>query len=186
MRIISGTAKGTNLYTLKGDLTRPTLDRVKESVFNIIQNEIRDSLFLDLFSGSGAIGLEAASRGAKEVVMCDSSKDAIEVIRKNINKTHLQDKIKLYNLDYEILINRLEGQFDFIYLDPPYKSNFILKSLKKLLDKQLLNCKSIIIAETEELSILKEEIEILGFNILDVRKYGRAYIIFMKVKTNIE
>ena len=74
MRIISGRARGTKLYTLEGDSTRPTLDRVKESIFNIIQSDIKDSIFLDLFAGSGAIGLEAASRGAKKAILCDKSK----------------------------------------------------------------------------------------------------------------
>ena len=81
MRIISGTARGTKLYTLDGLATRPTLDRVKESLFNIIQNDIQNSIFLDLFSGSGAIGLEFASRGAKKVYLCDNSKDAITHIK---------------------------------------------------------------------------------------------------------
>ena len=76
MRIISGTARGTKLFTLEGQTTRPTLDRVKESIFNIIQSQIINSNFLDVFSGSGAIGLEAASRGAKKVILCDKSKDA--------------------------------------------------------------------------------------------------------------
>ena len=83
MRIIGGRARGTKLYTLEGTATRPTLDRVKESIFNIIQNEIPDSIFLDLFSGSGAIGLEAASRGARKVILCDKSKDAVQIIKKN-------------------------------------------------------------------------------------------------------
>ena len=104
MRIISGTARGTKLYTLEGQATRPTLDRVKESLFNIIQNEIIDSNFLDVFSGSGAIGLEAASRGAKKVILCDKSKDAINIISRNIEKTHLKEKVELYNLDYETLL----------------------------------------------------------------------------------
>ena len=78
MRIISGRARGTKLYTLGGESTRPTLDRVKESLFNIIQNKIEDANFLDLFSGSGAIGLEALSRGAKKTIFCDSSKQKIE------------------------------------------------------------------------------------------------------------
>ena len=102
MRIISGKARGTKLYTLNGIETRPTLDRVKESLFNIIQNEVLDSVFLDLFAGSGAIGLEAASRGAKKVYMCDSSKNAIQIIKRNIEKTHLEDKIELLNTNYAI------------------------------------------------------------------------------------
>ena len=96
MRIISGSARGTNLFTLDGLTTRPTLDRVKESLFNIIQNEIPESVFLDLFSGSGAVGLEAASRGAKKTILCDKSKDAIKIINKNIEKwTSKNNKVKI-------------------------------------------------------------------------------------------
>ena len=93
MRIISGTARGTKLYTLEGQATRPTLDRVKESLFNIIQNEIIDSNFLDIFSGSGAIGLEAASRGAKKVILCDKSKH-YETIMTEFRET--PNKLSLY------------------------------------------------------------------------------------------
>ena len=89
MRIIAGEKRGTKLYTLEGENTRPTLDRVKESLFNIIQSEIRDCIFLDLFSGSGAIGLEAVSRGAKKAILCDNNKQAIQIIKKNIEKTRI-------------------------------------------------------------------------------------------------
>ena len=101
MRIISGKARGTKLYTLEGNLTRPTLDRVKESLFNILQNDISDCVFLDMFSGSGAIGLEAASRGAKKVILCDKNKQAIEIIEKNIQKTHLENNVVLYKKDFD-------------------------------------------------------------------------------------
>ena len=131
MRIISGTARGTKLYTLEGLNTRPTLDRVRESLFNIIQNEVKESIFLDLFSGSGAVGLEAASRGAKEVIICDKSKEAVQIINKNIEKTHLKDKIKLYNTDFiSLLRNKITEKLDIIYIDPPYDSDFIFLSIK--------------------------------------------------------
>lgn len=89
MRIIAGEKRGTKLYTLEGLNTRPTLDRVKESLFNIIQPEIRDCIFLDIFAGSGAIGLEAVSRGAKKAILCDNNKKAIQIIKKNIEKTRI-------------------------------------------------------------------------------------------------
>ena len=104
MRIISGKARGTKLYTLEGQNTRPTLDRVKESLFNILQPQIPESIFLDLFSGSGAIGLEAVSRGAKKAILCDKEKSAIQIIKKNIEKTHLEEKIELYQLPFDKLL----------------------------------------------------------------------------------
>ena len=120
MRIISGTAKGTKLYTLEGLETRPTLDRVKESLFNIIYDKAIDSTVLDLFSGSGAIGLEFASRGAKKVYLCDKSKDACKIIEKNIEKTHLEEKVKLLNMDFIKAIKEIKNiKFDIVYLDPP-------------------------------------------------------------------
>ena len=118
MRIISGTARGTKLFTLEGQTTRPTLDRVKESIFNIIQSQIINSNFLDVFSGSGAIGLEAASRGAKKVILCDKSKDAINIINKNIEKTHLKEKIleELKKIDIEITDKRRYGRATLIFI----------------------------------------------------------------------
>lgn len=99
-------------------------------MFNIIQNEVQNSIFIDLFSGSGAIGLEAASRGAKRVILCDKSKQAINIINKNIEKTHLKEKVELYNLDYELLLKaKIKEQADIIYIDPPYKSDFAINAV---------------------------------------------------------
>lgn len=183
MRIISGTARGTKLNTLEGQATRPTLDRVKESIFNIIQNEITDSVFLDLFSGSGAIGLEAASRGAQKVILCDNSKEAIKIINKNIEKTHLQEKVKVYNLDYKTLIStKLKEKLDIIYIDPPYNSDFAIKSVEFIINRKLVNENSSIIIETDEEEKILKELEKQQIEIKDKRKYGRATIIFLKYK----
>lgn len=92
MRVISGVARGTRLESLEGNNTRPTLDRVKEALFNIIQNDVRGTCVLDLFSGSGALGIEALSRGAKFCVLCDKSSDAIKIIKKNLEKTRIRGK----------------------------------------------------------------------------------------------
>ena len=107
MRIISGKARGTKLYTLEGENTRPTLDRVKESIFNIIQNEIEGAKILDLFAGSGAIGLEFLSRGAEKAVLCDNSKEAINIIKKNIEKTHMGNQAYLINADFESCLEKI-------------------------------------------------------------------------------
>ena len=181
MRIIGGKARGTKLYTLEGDNTRPTLDRVKESLFNIIQTKMPDCVFLDLFSGSGAIGLEAASRGARKVILCDKSKDAIQIIKKNIEKTHLENQTEFYQLSYEkLLATKINEKIDIIYIDPPYKTDLIYESLKIILSKELLKDDSCIIIETDEEERIIEQIKKLEVDIVDQRKYGRAHLIFLK------
>ena len=183
MRIISGTARGTKLYTLEGENTRPTLDRVKESLFNIIQNDIEDKVVLDLFSGSGAIGLEALSRGASAAILCDKSKEAIGIINRNIEKTHSADKVKVYNMDFEKCLRGLNEEVDLIYLDPPYNTDFILKSLSIIKDSNILTNSTKIILETDDEQRLINKIEELDFEIIDKRKYGIAHIIFLKKKS---
>mgnify|MGYP001065994306 FL=1 len=181
MRIISGKARGTKLYTLDGTATRPTLDRVKESLFNIIQNDIEDSTVLDLFSGSGAIGLEFLSRGAKRAVLCDSSKDAIKIIKQNVQKTHFEEKVEVYNMEFTKLVERLQNQkFDIIYIDPPYATDFIKISLEKIIEYELVNENTKIIVETDDETRILNQIEKMDVEITDKRKYGRATIIFLK------
>ena len=181
MRIISGTARGTKLYTLEGNNTRPTLDRVKESLFNIISERIYESEVLDLFSGSGAIGLEFASRGAKKVYLCDNSKAAYQIIKKNIEKTHLKEKVELYNMSFLELINKLKtNKFDIIYLDPPYGTDFIKQSIEELLKNDCITNSTLIIAETDDEERIIKQTEDVDIRIIDKRKYGRAYILFFE------
>ena len=183
MRIISGKARGTKLYTLDGTATRPTLDRVKESLFNIIQNDIEDSTVLDLFSGSGAIGLEFLSRGAKRAVLCDSSKDAIKIIKQNVQKTHFEEKVEVYNMEFTKLVERLQNQkFDIIYIDPPYATDFIKISLEKIIEYELVNENTKIMVETDDETRILNQIEKMDVEITDKRKYGRATIIFLKYR----
>ena len=184
MRIISGKAKGTKLYTLEGINTRPTLDRVKESIFNIIQYNLQDAIVLDLFAGSGAIGLEMLSRGAQKAVLCDKSAEAIKIINKNIQKTHMEEKAQVYNLDYESCIEKVQNKkFDIIYIDPPYNTNFIVKSLQLIIEKSILQKDGMIILETDDEERILKEIENIEVTIKDKRKYGRAVIIFLNKKT---
>lgn len=181
MRIISGKARGTKLYTLEGQNTRPTLDRVKESLFNIIQNEIQGCIFLDLFSGSGAIGLEAVSRGAKKAILCDNSKEAINIIKKNIEKTHMQEQVELYQTSFtKLLKENIKEKIDIAYIDPPYDTNFVYEAVKIMTEKDMLTENSIIIVETDQEKRIKQEINNLEIEIIDQRKYGRAHLIFLK------
>lgn len=180
MRVISGSARGTKLYTLEGEQTRPTLDRVKESIFNIIQNKVREAVVLDLFAGSGAISIEFASRGAEKIIACDKSKDAINIITKNIEKTHMNDQVKVYNLDYLECLKRVKDfKFDIIYLDPPYKTDYAVKAIKEIINLNIKKDTGMIIVETDDQNVIKE-IEKENVQILDIRKYGRAIIAFLK------
>ena len=134
MRIIGGTMRGTKLFTLEGLNTRPTLDRVKESLFNILNFDLKDSTVLDLFSGSGALSLESVSRGAKIAYACDKSKEAIKIIEKNVEKTRSESKIKVLNIDYNDALNKFKNdnqKFDIIYLDPPYSNTLAIYNEKR-------------------------------------------------------
>ena len=183
MRIISGKARGTKLYTLEGENTRPTLDRVKESIFNIIQADIQEAEVLDLFAGSGAIGLECLSREAAKAVMCDKSKEAANIIKKNIEKTHMENQAQLINADYENCLEKIKNeQFDIIYLDPPYATEYIKKSLEKIINLNIAKEESLIIIETDDEQRILKEIENIDVEIVDKRKYGRATIIFVSLK----
>ena len=185
MRIISGTARGTKLYTLDGLETRPTLDRVKESLFNIIQSEIKDSVVLDLFSGSGAIGLELLSRGAKKAILCDKSKEAIQIINKNVQKTHLQDKAEIYNMDFKTAIKKLKNQeFDIIYIDPPYVTDYVKIAIEEIVKNKLVNTNTKIIIETDDEERILKQIENINVKVVDKRKYGKATIILLEYSKN--
>ena len=175
MRVISGSARGTVLHSIEDISTRPTLDRVKESLFNIIQNDIEDTTVLDLFAGSGAIGIE--------VYFCDKSSKAVDMIEKNLEKTKLKEKAIVYNKDYIDCINTVKNiKFDIIFLDPPYKEEFALDAIEKISNLQLLKDDGIIIIETDEPERDINRINNMNINykIYDLRKYGRVSLIFLK------
>ena len=182
MRVISGTARGTKLNSIEEMTTRPTLDRVKESLFNIIQNKIEDSVVLDLFSGSGSIGIEFLSRGCKKAYMCDTSHKAINIIHQNLEKTRLTDNAIVMNQDFKACLNNLAKQkleFDIIFIDPPYKDDIAVKSVEMILSLNLLKAEGIIIIETDELEREEENLKKLDVQIYDCRKYGRVNLIFL-------
>lgn len=183
MRVISGSAKGTNLYSLEGNTTRPTLDRIKETLFNIIQSYIYNATVLDLFAGSGALAIEALSRGASYATLCDKSGKAIEIINKNVEKTHLEDKCKIVKCDYEKALNMLNGnKFDIIFIDPPYAQNIAVKAVEKIVELDLLSEDGIIVIETDNEEREQEEIKSVNINQYDIRSYGRVKLIFLNRK----
>lgn len=185
MRIIGGLMRGTKLYTLEGENTRPTLDRVKESLFNILNMKFNDSVVLDLFSGSGALGLESISRGASKAILCDSSKAAYKVIMNNVQKTKAENKVKVYNLDFEKCLEKLYDEnykFDIVFLDPPYESEYYRKSLELIYDLNLLSEDAVVILETDDRDRIVASIDNNKYYIYDERKYGRATLVFLNRK----
>lgn len=192
MRVISGRARGTKLKTIESMSTRPTLDRVKESLFNILQKDITEKNVLDLFAGSGALGIEALSRGANKAYFSDSNPEAVKVIKENLTKTRLIDYSKVYNMSYEKAITKMSNEnvkIDIVFIDPPYRLGIAANSIKLIIQNDLLNENAIIIVETDEKERdIKEILELKNLNkelqkieITDLRKYGRASLIFLRV-----
>jgi len=180
MRVISGIARGTVLYTLEGKNTRPTMDRVKEAMFNILQSKIYQAEVLDLFSGSGALGIEALSRGANRVTFCDYSHQAIKIINKNLEKTKMYAKSKVLIGDFKICLEKLQNErFDIIFLDPPYNSDFSIIALEKINSMKLLKKDGIIVIETDDEQKMQEELQKINANVYDLRKYGRVKLFFL-------
>ena len=182
MRIIAGRMRGTKLFTLDGLNTRPTLDRVKEPLFSIINFKLQDAVVLDLFSGSGALGLESISRGAEKAYLCDNSKDAIKIIKQNIEKTRTLAESEVLLNNYE---NSLEYfstnkiKFDIVFLDPPYKTDFAEKATKIIIKNNLLKEDGIIIIETDDADKVVDNLKNIDVHIYDRRKYGRVTLLFL-------
>lgn len=182
MRIIAGKMRGTKLFTLDGLKTRPTLDRVKEPLFSIINFKLQDAVVLDLFSGSGALGLESISRGAKKAYLCDNSKDAICVIKQNVEKTRALDEAQVIFKNYEKALEEFSSKnikFDIVFLDPPYKTEFAEKATQIIIANKLLKEDGIIIIETDTKEKVLQNLENMYVNIFDQRKYGRVTLLFL-------
>ena len=185
MRVISGVARGTKISSIESLDTRPTLDRVKESLFNIIQNDLKGKVVLDLFAGSGALGIEALSRGAEKAYFCEINLEAIKILKQNLEKTKLIKNAIITNKDYKVALKGIQDKLDIIFLDPPYKLDLTGKAIKEILDLELIDNTSLIIVETDELKRDMEQIEnIKELEIIDKRKYGRANLIFIKKRGN--
>ena len=147
MRVITGTARGVQLKTPDGMTTRPTADRVKEALFSIIQFEIPGARVLDLFGGTGQLGIEALSRGAKSAVFVDAGEPACKLIRENLKRTRLEQQGSVVRSDYLQYLNRCREQFDIILLDPPYAEVFLENALKCITEIDILQSGGIIVAE---------------------------------------
>lgn len=173
MRVIAGKARHIQLKTIEGMDTRPTTDRIKETLFNMINNDIYDANFLDLYSGSGAIGIEALSRGAKKAVMVEMNRDAVFCIRENLNKTKLTDNAVVYQCDVLDAINRLNDigePFDIIFMDPPYNHEHEKKVLEALKGTKLVDEYTTIIVEAS-LETDFSYLEQLGYKVYKRKEY---------------
>jgi len=147
MRVISGTAKGIHLNTPKGMHTRPTADRVKEALFSILHFELPGARVLDLFAGTGQLGIEALSRGANYAVFVDERSDACELVKGNLEKAKLSSCATVLRMDYMMYLRRCREKFDIIFLDPPYSEVFLENALKMITEIDILQSGGIIVAE---------------------------------------
>lgn len=174
MRIIAGKHRGRALSSFRGDFIRPTPDRVKESLFQILNGRIACARVLDLFAGSGALGLECLSRGAEEVVFNDLSRESLAVLEKNLRL--VGEKAAVYNFDFRALLKTVGGNFDLIFCDPPYKESCLEEILGVVKERGLLSADGLVIYESE-----REEEGAAGWNLSDRRRYGRTNVTLWKL-----
>lgn len=180
MRVIAGKARRLALKTVPGTDTRPTTDRIKETLFNILQPEMLDCRFLDLFSGSGGIGIEALSRGAAQAVFVEKNPKACACIRENLSFTKLAEHGKLLNMDVIQALRSLEGKgiFDCVFMDPPYEKELERQVLEYLADSSIIDENTLIIVEAD----LKTEFdyaESLGYQISRSKEYKTNKHVFL-------
>lgn len=151
MRVITGTARGTNLASVPGDGTRPTADRVKEAVFSMLQFDIEGRDVLDLFAGSGQLAIEALSRGAERATLVDMAREATDVIAANAKKTHLLGRCRILNTSFSSFLRGAAGRetYDIIFLDPPYDSNMLPKALRAIDEGGILAAGGTVVCETD-------------------------------------
>lgn len=181
MRVIAGTARSLQLVTPKGDETRPTTDRIKETLFNMIQFDIQGAVFLDLFAGSGGIGIEALSRGAKEAVFIDNSREAYDCITQNLKHTKMEEQGAVYKQDVFVALTMLEYQkeFDVVFMDPPYHKELEQRVLEYLTTSSLVDADTTIIFEAAldtDLSFLDN----LPYEVVKIKQYKTNMHVFVK------
>ena len=174
MRVISGKARGVNLKTPAGMATRPTADRVKEAVFSIIQFDLPGASVLDLFGGTGQLGIEALSRGANDAVFVDERDDACRLIRENLKRTKLESQAQVIRSDYGAFLKGATQKFDIILLDPPYAEVFLENSLNLITQIDILQSGGIIVTERPVEKALLWDFP--GYNRSKDYKYGNTLI----------
>lgn len=186
MRIITGRARGVRLATLEGEQTRPTSERTKEAIFSMLQFDIAGTQVLDLFSGSGQMGLEALSRGAAHAVLCDASRLAVDVINKNAIKTKLAPMCEILCVDFETALRnmRRRNSFDLVFLDPPYAKGLLPQAIQALCRCHLLNEGARLVCESREFSDVfagNRELENC-FEVIKATRYGVACVTLLRFR----
>ena len=174
MRVITGKARGVQLKTPEGMQTRPTADRVKEALFSIINFDIPGAKVLDLFGGTGQLGIEALSRGAASAVFVDAREESCKLIRENLKRTKLESDGKVIRSDYLDYLNRCREQYNIIFLDPPYAEVFLENAIKKITEIDILQSDGIIVAERPLGKDLPWEFE--GYTRSKDYKYGKVLL----------
>ncbi len=174
MRVITGKARGVQLKTPDGMQTRPTTDRVKEALFSIINFDIPGAKVLDLFGGTGQLGIEALSRGAKSAVFVDAREDACKLIKENLRRTKLEQDGRVVRSDYLDYLKRCREQYSIIFLDPPYAEVFLENALKQITEIDILQSDGIIVTERPLGKELPWEFE--GFTRSKDYKYGKTLL----------
>lgn len=184
MRIITGKAKGIRLKTLEGDTTRPTAERVKESVFSMLQFDLEGREVLDLFAGSGQMGLEAVSRGAAHTTLVDQFKDAVRIIQENVTRTKLEGQCTVYQGSALEYIQRNQGKrVDIVFLDPPYASGLYVPVLRALWKSEMLKSTTILVCESDTESIFGDDLELASvYDIHKMVRYGKTVVTVLHVK----
>ncbi len=181
MRVITGKARGVALKTPEGQNTRPTADRVKEALFSIIQFDIPGTSVLDLFGGTGQLGIEALSRGASEAVFVDQREDACKLIRENLHRTHLQNQACVQCCDFRDFLRKNRKKFGIIFLDPPYAEEFLENSLNIITEIDILQSGGIIVTERSLGKELSAQFD--GYSRSKDYKYGKTLLaIYRKEK----
>lgn len=183
MRIIAGIAKGRKLLSPEGMETRPTLDRVKESIFSIIQNRTSDAIVLDMFAGTGSLGLEAVSRGAKYCYLVDKGKTSYSLLCKNVINFNFQDKCKTFNADtYEVLkdLAKKDVKFNLIFIDPPYAKEMIPPAIEIISSTKALAEDGLIVSKIDSSETIYPGNDIIS--LIDSRKYGNTTICMYNYK----
>ncbi len=181
MRVIAGKARGLKLNTPKNDDVRPTTDRVKESLFNMINPYIMDSNILDLFAGTGSLGIECLSRGASKCVFVDKSKESIDIVKSNIKKARVESESIIINSDFKeaIRVKIKNEKFDVVFMDPPYYKNLFIECLETIEESNILSEDGIIVVEHDTKEILPDEVK--NLEKYRTKKYGNTTITFYRI-----